>query len=299
MRIYNFAIPSLSNNFTTLHGTYAHLMSDLMEAPVVHVGEWQGIDTSQSKIHGTHELEDVSLVWSQLPDDLDTIVPGINHSWADDHFLERVSGIPHNPAPSASSWPYAVRGNGDHTTNQGKYDHTYPERFWPKHAGLACPTPEECRGTCDGAHRTHKGIRFAYGDLNDVVDLLVQSPLSRQAFLPVWFPEDTGAGLASYGRGQRVRVPCTLGYHFMIRDNKLTTRYYIRSCDAYRHMSNDIYLAAMLARWVTKEVVQRTNETFGVFDPGGFELGGLIMHISSLHVFTGDRGKVRVRVDQA
>ena len=240
MRAYHFTVPTDASDIIDGsgnlirrlpgNGTYAHLVSDLIEAPVVHVGEWQGLDTSQSKLHGTHELEDVTLVWDQLPRDMDTIVPGINHSWADDHYLERVSGIPHNPAPSAASWPYAVRGNGDHTTAQGVYDHTYPERFWPKHAGHNHGgPPSDVDMVCGGT----PGIRFHYGDLNDVVDMLVRSPLTRQAYLPVWFPEDTGAV-------DKQRVPCTLGYHFMIRDGRLTTRYYIRSCDAYRHMSNDI-----------------------------------------------------------
>ena len=66
-----------------------------------------------------------------------------------------------------------------------------------------------------------------YGDLDDVVTLLTNDPLTRQAFLPMWFPEDTGVVHGT-------RVPCSLGYHFMQRDGRLSITYYIRSCDIVR-----------------------------------------------------------------
>jgi thymidylate synthase-like protein len=286
MKVYHFSQPIDPANGISAHparhGTYVRLISDLLEAPVIHTGEWQAMDTSSSKAHATHELEDVSLVWDQLPFNIDEVMPHIDESWADDHFLERVSGIAHNPAPSAASWPYAVRGNTDHTTSAGAYDHTYPERFWPKrahHLGQGGELPYD-----------RMGIRFPLGDLNDVVNQLIRSPLTRQAYLPVWFPEDTGAI-----QGQR--VPCTLGYHFMIRNGKLTTRYYIRSCDAYRHLSNDVWLAAMLGRWI----VQQYNEFEGSEDNPmpKIEVGGLVMHITSLHAFVADQPRLIKRMDTA
>lgn len=254
------------------------LVTDLLEAPVVHTGEWQSMDTGTSKAHATHELEDVSLVWDRIPSDIDSMFPAVDQSWADDHFLERVSGIPHNPPPSHLSWPYAVRGNGDHTA-AGRFDHTYPERFWPRLARPDELTMEEPDG--------RRGISFRYGDLSDVVDLLVRNPLTRQAYLPVWFPEDTGAH-----HGQR--VPCTLGYHFMQRKSRLTCRYYIRSCDVYRHLSNDVWLAAMLTKWIAQAVSDQTKgNTMGLH----FRTGGLIMHISSLHAFVGDIPRIKARLD--
>jgi hypothetical protein len=247
------------------------------------------MDTNGSKAHGTHELEDVTVYFDPMPDDLDQIVPFIDHSWADDHFLERVSGIPHNPPPSHLSWPYAVRGNDLHLTREdgrsGVFDHTYPERFWPKFAGDANPGGDFDEG--------RYGVRFPYGDLSDLVDLLVRSPMTRQAYLPVWFPEDTGAVA-----GQR--VPCTVGYHFMMRENRLSCRYYIRSCDIYRHFSNDVYFAAMLTRWITAEVNRRNVEAMPVgIEPTWWrpiKPGKLMMYISSLHAFTGDKRKIEDRI---
>lgn len=280
-----------------LRGVYALMVDDLLHTTPFHTGEWQAMDTRQSKAHMTHELEDVTIVIDPLPRDLERVVPHIDHDWADEHFSERVSGIPHNPAPSHVDWPYAVRGNADHIEGQ-TFDHTYPERFWPKHASHDHSDMGEWwsdggRKLEDYACGGRQGVRFLYGDLNDLVDLLVRSPLTRQAYLPVWFPEDTGAV-------DKQRVPCTLGYHFMIREGRLSCRYYLRSCDIYRHFSNDVYLAAMLTRWVMQQVNRRSAEigSSTPLAPLDLRLGRLVMHISSLHAFVGDISKIKSRLDQ-
>lgn len=268
-------------------GAYARMVSDLIGQPTIHRGEWQAMNVANSKPHATHELEDVTVVFDPVPHDLDPIVPFIDHDWADEHHWERVSGKPHNPAPSHTRWPYAVRGNADHTDGE-RFDHTYPERFWPKFAGDSNIDEGDFE---EGRY----GIRFEYGDLNDLVDLLVRAPLTRQAYLPVWFPEDTGAV-----DGQR--VPCTLGYHFMVDvDYRLSCRYYLRSCDIYRHFSNDVYLAARLMRWVVDEVNRRTIENqaptidnHATWRPMG--VNKLVMHISSLHAFVGDKKRIEDRI---
>ena len=58
-----------------------------------------------------------------------------------------------------------------------------------------------------------------------------------------WIPEDTGA---HHGE----RVPCTLGYHFIRRDDYLHMFYFIRSCDYIRHFRDDIYLAMRKAHYI-------------------------------------------------
>jgi len=283
---------------------YLMLASDLLDTKPIHTGEWQAMDTSASPMHQTYELEDVSMVWEQIPDDPSHILPAVDTAWAREHFAERVSGIPLNPAPSHERWPYAVRGNADHIDGQ-VFDHTYPERIWPKHAGHDHSDIGDWWTDGGKALEDHvcggtPGIRFHYGDLNDVVSLLLRNPLTRQAYLPIWFPEDTGAGLATdpeiakFGGPPTIRVPCTLGYHFMQRGNFLSCRYYIRSCDLYRHLSNDAYFAAALMRWICAELKRRTER-------GLIQLhirpGKLVMHIASLHAFTGDKAKIRDRIN--
>lgn len=264
-------------------GNLHSLVDELLSTDPINIGEWQSLDISTAKLHATHELTDVAVCINQIPRSR-TLLQQLVHPdlpWAEEHFEERVSGIPHNPPPSHEVWPYAVRGNGDHLSADLMFDHTYPERFWPKYVG----------SYWSRFNLTAEGIRFKYGDLSDVVNLLVRSPLTRQAYLPVWFPEDTGAV-------QMQRVPCTLGYHFMIRDGRLSTRYYIRSCDAYRHFNNDVYLAARLTQWIVHQLNSRWD-TEGVPEhhPLINELipGSLIMYISSFHVMVGDVAKLKER----
>lgn len=285
MQVYHFA----ENN---PRPAYLMMASDLLDTKPIHTGEWQAMDTRGSDMHKTHEIEDATLVWDQVPSNPLDIMPAVDSTWAREHFAERVSGMPLNPAPSHVRWPYAVRGNADHINEV--FDHTYPERFWPKHAGHKHEW-QETEDFCGG----RPGIRFHYGDLNDVVSLLLRNPLTRQAYLPIWFPEDTGAGLATdpeiakFGGPPTVRVPCTLGYHFMQRRGFLSCRYYIRSCDIYRHLSNDAYFAVALMRWVCAEINRRTVRT-GI--QLNFRPGSLVMHVASLHAFTGDKQKIKDRM---
>src|SRR3546814_17811567 len=79
----------------------------------------------------------------------------------------------------------------------------------------------------------------------------LRSPYTRQAYLPVWFPEDTGSA-----SGQR--VPCTLGYQFLIRETPagkvLHIIYNMRSCDFMRHLADDIYMTIRLAQWMPDQL---------------------------------------------
>lgn len=115
-----------------------------------------------------------------------------------------------------------------------------------------------------------RGIRFYYGDLADLVLLLKENPRSRQAYLPVWFPEDLTAAV------EGERVPCTLGYHFMVTpDQKLDCMYPMRSCDFIRFFRDDIYMAGRLMQWIGEQIK--------------VDAGVLTMHIANLHAFVGDQ----------
>lgn len=359
-------------------------------------GSWQSTDIRGDRSKVTRELREASLV-IQMPANEGEAqrVFRPNLPWAEDHFQERVSGIPHNPPPSQAWWPFAQNGNADHKkprsleiddrgwaylaamvdgdgsitmhrryvsdpgrprvsisqkdhdfirelgrrypfgsissrvredvkTPDGKirrsnaatwyvhskakcrfvlegilphlilkekkarealealdqlrphhsdkpwvvpgepqFSHTYPERFWPKYAG--------------GAELPRRGIRFEYGDLDDVIERLIQNPLTRQAYLPIWGQEDTGAPA-------KERVPCTLGYLFMIRNRKLHVTYHIRSCDFMRHWRDDVYMAVRLGQWISTRPGLLEHQ---------LEMGELTMHIGSFHIFEGDRAMVK------
>jgi thymidylate synthase len=129
----------------------------------------------------------------------------------------------------------------------------------------------------------HWGIRYGYGDLMDVMYQLAKNPWTRQAYLPIWFPEDTGAVM-----GQR--VPCTLGYHFLYRRERMDIVYYIRSCDLLRHFTDDVYMAARLCQWVSNMLEMHLEIPVTP--------GDLVMHISSLHIFRGDYEMVKYKVNK-
>lgn len=239
---------------------------------VIHTEKWQSLDIRQSPSHAMIELLCHSFACRIEPclDDLRYDVKP-NLPWADDHFLERVGGKPLNPGEQYKNWPFYKHNaaNDVHRVEgEQQFSHSYMERIWPKRANVA------------PGDQTHWGIRYRYGDLRDVVALLRREPLTRQAFLPIWFPEDTGAV-----EGQR--VPCTIGYHFIFRGGYLNCIYYIRSCDFFRHFRDDIYLACRKVMWILDQL--RAEFPGSGFDWGTVQPGRLTMHITSLHCFKQER----------
>lgn len=248
----------------------------LLAADPVYVGEWQ----SQRDVTGANTTYEILNASFQMPmPDFPSEaarVTGANLPWAEDHFRERVSGEPLNPPPSNAWWPFNVNGNALHKSEE-KFSHTYPERYWPKFANI--------EGETDKGRQIfvpHIGTRFEYGDLGDVIELLKRSPYSRQAYLPVWFPEDTGSA-----SGQR--VPCTLGYQFIIREGaagkRLHVIYHMRSCDFMRHLADDIYMTIRLAQWVRDQLQGSVEDQRFA----GMTLGTLYFSAGSLHIFEPDR----------
>lgn len=184
-----------------------------------------------------------------------------NREWAEEHFRERISGLPLNPGESYQRWPYNVfKKEADPFLKNGKFSHTYMERIWPKFANNPGDNPRQ-------------GIRYQYGDLADLIALFGDNPFTRQAYLPIFFPEDTGAV-------HKERIPCTLGYNFIFRQGKMHVNYYIRSCDIYRHFRNDLYLTGRLAQYISEEL----NLRYGVKSVPG----DLTIIATSLHAFRND-----------
>lgn len=218
----------------------------LLQAPIVDVGEWQAQRGSQEAI--TLERQDMSFA-IDIPESTHELVEQIQPSmpWAEEHFQERVSGVPYNPPPSAARWPYKRQDHAEHVDSQGRFSHTYPERLWK------------------------------LSTLSDLIVLLRERPYTRQAFIPIWWPIDGPNACTNQ------RVPCTIGYHFLRRGDRLKIVYYIRSCDFLRHFKDDVYMAARLCQWMCDQLNVYTTKDEHV------RPGQLLMHISSLHVFEADR----------
>ena len=230
------------------------------DAPLVRTEKWQALDATHRPELATYEQLFFSFKTPMRHTNLKAYQIDIKPDlpWADDHFAERISGQPLNPPPSEAWWPHAPT-NATFKVDGEKFSHTYPERYWPRF---------------DDNGQLRQGIRYRYGDLDDLVALLVAQPFTRQAYMPVFFPEDTGA---AHGE----RIPCSLGYHFIRRGSYLHIVYYLRSCDFLRHFRNDIYFTVRLLLWV----LDRTQWTD--VRPGTF-----VMHITSLHLFVNDREKI-------
>lgn len=234
----------------------------------VHTEKWQGKEIKHDPKYTM--IETLNLSFScQMSPRLKEIGEQIkpNFAWADEHFEERVGGLPLNPPPSHVRWPYAQKNNAEFGGLE-KFSHTYPERIWPKFAS-------------DIPNSKMSGIRYEYGDFNDVVELMSREPFTRQAFLPIWFPEDTGSVTGE-------RVPCTIGYHFIRRGDWVHVVYYIRSCDFFRHFRDDIYLCAKKVFWLIKKLREKDPENWDNVKPGM-----LTMHITSLHAWAVEKSLLK------
>lgn len=240
----------------------------------VRAARWQSTDVSEKPEMRMREILNTSFSVSLLGiEDLSYWKEDIrpNLPWADNHFEERVSGVPWNPGEQWKNWPYAHSADRHRKEEGGRFSHTYMERYWPRYVGHNFFDDNWKRHGVEPLIRererylNHKadlrGIRYRYGDLGDVVNHLFNDPLTRQAFLPVWFPEDTGVV-------HRERVPCTLGYHFILRNGFFHSTYYIRSCDFVRHFRDDLYLSLRLHLWVLDQLRYHPYRTKTYKTPG-------------------------------
>jgi thymidylate synthase len=98
-----------------------------------------------------------------------------------------------------------------------------------------------------------------------IIDLLIEHPNTRQAYMSVW---DKAIDI---NRLEKMRVPCSLGYHFFIRDNKLVMIYSMRSLEVTKCLGNDIFTASLMLQYIANQV--------------GVDYGYIQFHIGSMHIF--------------
>lgn len=234
-------------------------------------GKWQATDKfadMKMLVLRNYFLSITNIDWC---DSCLAIETGCDIAWCNMHFEERISGNPTNPGEAYKHWPYH-KNLDESEFKDDKFSHTYQERFWPKAVEVYTEDVQRhlyLTGKLNiNDPDNNIGLRFPLGDLEDVIQQLADNHLTRQAFLPIWFPEDTWAANNSK------RVPCTLGYYFYIQGGKLHCNYIIRSCDAYRHFRNDLYLTLKLQKYVAEEI--------------GIEPGNLDFLIFNFHIFEND-----------
>lgn len=269
----------------TFAAVYRNLVTAMRAAPPVRTERWQGVDVSRDPSSTTYELTNVVFeVDLAGVEDLDHWRGDVrpNLPWADDHFAERVCGSPLNPGAEWRNWPWA--SSADKHRKNDIFNHSYSERLWPRwprhgNGGDYSGVPQrenDLRKQPNIANAGMRGIAHRYGDLQDLVELLAGEPHTRQAYIPMFFPEDTGVGDGG-------RKPCSLGWHFLCRDDQLGVFYPMRSVDLRRHFKDDCYLCVRLLLWVIDRCRERNPEFWNNVKPGTYG-----MWMSSLHVFRND-----------
>ena len=131
---------------------------------------------------------------------------------------DRCSGKPLNPGNS-----YKIRADmwSKFLENDQKFSYQYAERLW-----------------------THDQFKT-------VIDCLRNDKGTRQAVLSIWNSDlDMKAGKLGGGN----RIPCSLFYQFLIRNDRLHCIYNMRSNDALGHHAIDLYCATGLMEYVVKEL---------------------------------------------
>lgn len=106
------------------------------------------------------------------------------------------------------------------------------------------------------------------GQFPKIVKTLEDDPNSRQAIMTIYHPSDLE------NNGGKKRVPCSLQYHFLIRNGRMKMMYYQRSCDFSKFFLPDVLFALSMG-W---EIAGRL----------GVKFESLTHVISSLHVFYND-----------
>lgn len=160
------------------------------------------------------------------------------HRWVELEALERINGC--SIKNPGEAWKYYPELWNQFIRN-GKFAYTYVERIQEQ---------------------------FDY-----VLHELNCKPNSRQVIITVY---DRHQDLMNWGGLDR--VPCSLTYHFLIRNDKLQMIYSQRSCDFFKFFQADVYFALFLQKSIA-EILDK-------------KLGSFTHFINSLHVFKKDVSEV-------
>lgn len=112
------------------------------------------------------------------------------------------------------------------------------------------------------SERWAEQLKYVYAELK-------RNPNSRQVIMTMY---DRHQDMMNWGG--RDRVPCSLSYHFLIRNGKLNLIYNQRSCDFVNFFQADVFITINLQMIVASVL--------------GVGLGNFVHNINSLHAFKKD-----------
>lgn len=110
--------------------------------------------------------------------------------------------------------------------------------------------------------------------LDNAISALKDDEHSRRAMIMIFRPEDTDEST-----GFATRIPCSISYQFLIRNNKLMVIYYIRSNDYFKHFAIDIWLANAIQEYI----VEQLKPTYP-----NLKVGSLNYYCGSFHAYNED-----------
>jgi thymidylate synthase len=124
----------------------------------------------------------------------------------------------------------------------------------------------------------HDKFAYTYSErfheqLGYVVNELSRNPETRQAIMTVY---DRHQDMMNWGGLDR--VPCSISYHFIIRDRKLHLIYSMRSCDFVNFFQADVWCAIVLQNRIANQI--------------NVDCGTFTHIINCLHAFKKDLGGV-------
>jgi len=184
----------------------------------------------------TLELNGYGYTLTQHEDAYDTAkANGINMEWLSAENMERAGMEMLNLNPG-----YAWNHNKEFWEKflrDGAFSYTYPERM--------------------------------YNQISRVIGELIARKNTRQAVITMY---DVHQDMMNWGG--RDRVPCSMHYQLLIREDKLHMSYCMRSCDLVKFFLSDVYLALGLLDHISDAI--------------GLETGNFTHFIGSLHCFEGE-----------
>lgn len=110
--------------------------------------------------------------------------------------------------------------------------------------------------------------------LDNAIAALRDDEHSRRAMIMIFKPEDTDES-----SGFATRIPCSISYQFIIRNNKLIVIYYIRSNDYFKHFAIDIWLANAMQEYIVSQLKDQYPS---------LKVGSLNYYCGSFHAYNED-----------
>jgi thymidylate synthase len=159
----------------------------------------------------------------------------LNTIWAQEEWANRIHGRLHEWNPG---WAYRYNEDfWEQFLRDGRFSYTYAERIQPQ--------------------------------LQDIIHELTERPNTRQAVITVY---DWHQDIRNFGG--RDRIPCSMHYQFLRREDKLHCIYAMRSCDFVKFLPYDLFFTTELVDHIAGEL--------------GIDRGYLTYLSGSLHAFEKD-----------